>query len=153
MSGFALKFVVTKNGELVKEATLSQEVIKIGRMASSHLQIDDEGVSKMHAVFEISGDGEAHIIDLGSDSGTQVNGKKVNIPAFLVKIGDVVEVRERSRKIQLIQDSLDAVVRRGVPQWLDLEKDNLKGVVKSLPVREDLTMPMQEQLVVELYSK
>ncbi len=68
-------------------------------------------------------------------------------------MGDVVEVRERSRKIQLIQDSLDAVVRRGVPQWLDLEKDNLKGVIKSLPVREDLTMPMQEQLVVELYSK
>jgi small subunit ribosomal protein S4 len=82
-----------------------------------------------------------------------VNGKKVNIPSLLVRVGDVVEVRERSRKIQLIQDSLDAVVRRGVPQWLDLEKDNLKGVIKSLPVREDLTMPMQEQLVVELYSK
>jgi small subunit ribosomal protein S4 len=82
-----------------------------------------------------------------------VNGKKVNIPSLLVRIGDVVEVRERSRKIQLIQDSLDAVVRRGVPQWLDLEKDHLKGVIKSLPVREDLTMPMQEQLVVELYSK
>jgi small subunit ribosomal protein S4 len=83
----------------------------------------------------------------------QVNGRKVNIPSFQVKIGDAVEVRERSKKIQMIQDSLDAVVRRGVPQWLDLEKDNLKGVVKSLPVREDLTMPMQEQLVVELYSK
>jgi small subunit ribosomal protein S4 len=82
-----------------------------------------------------------------------VNGRKVNIPSFLVRIGDAIEVRERSRKIQLIQDSLDAVVRRGVPQWLDLEKENLKGVVKSLPVREDLTMPMQEQLVVELYSK
>jgi small subunit ribosomal protein S4 len=64
-----------------------------------------------------------------------------------------VEVRERSRTMQLIQDSMDAVVRRGVPQWLDLEKENLKGMVKNLPVREDLTMPMQEQLVVELYSK
>jgi small subunit ribosomal protein S4 len=82
-----------------------------------------------------------------------VNGRKVNIPSFQVKVGDAVEVRERSKKIQLLQDSLDAVVRRGIPQWLDLEKDNLKGVVKSLPVREDLTMPMQEQLVVELYSK
>jgi small subunit ribosomal protein S4 len=82
-----------------------------------------------------------------------VNGRKVNIPSFQVKVGDAVEVRERSRKIQLIQDSLDAVVRRGIPQWLDLEKDNLKGMIKSLPVREDLTMPMQEQLVVELYSK
>jgi small subunit ribosomal protein S4 len=82
-----------------------------------------------------------------------INGKKVNIPSFEVKVGDSVEVRERSRKMQLIQDSMDAVVRRGVPQWLDLEKDNLKGMVKNLPVREDLTMPMQEQLVVELYSK
>lgn len=82
-----------------------------------------------------------------------VNGRSVSIPSFLVKVGDVIELRERSRKIQIIQDSLDAVVRRGVPQWLDLDKENLKGVVKSLPVREDLTMPMQEQLVVELYSK
>jgi small subunit ribosomal protein S4 len=82
-----------------------------------------------------------------------VNGRKVSIPSFQVRIGDSVEVRERSKKIQLIQDSLDAVVRRGVPPWLDLEKENLKGTVKGLPVRDDLTMPMQEQLVVELYSK
>lgn len=82
-----------------------------------------------------------------------VNGKKVNIPSFLVKIGDVVEVRDKSHKIQAIGDALDAVVRRGVPQWLDLEKDNKKGVVKGFPVREDLTMPMQEQFIVELYSK
>ncbi len=82
-----------------------------------------------------------------------VNGKKVNIPSFLVKIGDVVEVRDKSHKIQAIDDALDAVVRRGVPQWLDLEKDNKKGVVKGFPVREDLTMPMQEQFIVELYSK
>jgi small subunit ribosomal protein S4 len=82
-----------------------------------------------------------------------INGKKVNIPSYPVKVGDAVEVRERSRKIQNIQDSLDAVVRRGIPAWLDLEKDNLKGIVKGMPVREDLTMPMQEQLVVELYSK
>ena len=82
-----------------------------------------------------------------------VNGKKVNIPSFLVKIGDVVEVRDKSQKIQAIGDALDAVVRRGVPQWLDLEKDNKKGIIKGFPVREDLTMPMQEQFIVELYSK
>jgi small subunit ribosomal protein S4 len=82
-----------------------------------------------------------------------VNGRSVSIPSFLVKIGDTVEVRERSKKMQLIQDALEAVVRRGIPSWLDLEKENLKGSVKGLPVREDLTMPMQEQLVVELYSK
>jgi small subunit ribosomal protein S4 len=82
-----------------------------------------------------------------------VNSKKVNIPSFLVKIGDVVEVRDKSQKMQAIGDALDAVVRRGIPPWLDLEKDNQKGVVKAFPVREDLTMPMQEQFIVELYSK
>lgn len=82
-----------------------------------------------------------------------VNGRKVNIPSFLVRTGDAIEVKEKSKKVQTINDSLDAVVRRGIPQWLDLEKDNFKGVVKAYPIREDLTMPMQEQLVVELYSK
>jgi len=82
-----------------------------------------------------------------------VNGRSVNIPSYIVKVGDCVEVREKSRKIQALSDSLDAVVRRGVPHWLELEKDNMKGTVKSFPVREDLTMPMQEQLIVELYSK
>ncbi|NNG01038.1 MAG: 30S ribosomal protein S4 [Desulfobacteraceae bacterium] len=82
-----------------------------------------------------------------------VNGRRVNIPSYLLKVGDVVEVREKSTKIQAINDSLDAVVRRGVPQWLDLEKDKFKGVVNNFPVREDLTTPMQEQLIVELYSK
>lgn len=82
-----------------------------------------------------------------------VNGKRVDIPSFLVKIGDTVEVREKSKKIQALQDSLDAVVRRGVPQWLDLEKDSMKGSIKAYPLRDELTMPMQEQLIVELYSK
>lgn len=82
-----------------------------------------------------------------------INGKKVNIPSYMIKIGDVVEVKEKSRKVQTIGDSLDAVVRRGIPQWLDLEKENFKGVIKGFPVRDDLTMPMQEQLIVELYSK
>ncbi len=82
-----------------------------------------------------------------------VNGKKVNIPSYLIKPGDVIHIREKSREIKAISDSLDAVVRRGIPPWLDLEKENLKGSVKALPAREDLTMPIQEQLIVELYSK
>ena len=82
-----------------------------------------------------------------------VNGKKVNIPSFLVKMGDSIEVKEKSKKITAISDSLEAVVRRGIPQWLELEKEKHKGVVTGFPVREDLTMPIQEQLVVELYSK
>jgi small subunit ribosomal protein S4 len=82
-----------------------------------------------------------------------INGKKVNIPSYLIKIGDVVEVREKSRKIQSLESALDAVVRRGIPQWLDLEKENMKGIVKGFPSREDITTPIQEQLIVELYSK
>ncbi len=82
-----------------------------------------------------------------------VNGSKVNIPSYVVKSGDVVEVKEKSRNIQAINDSLDTIVRRGVPQWLELDKDGFKGVVKSMPTREDITLPIQEQLIVELYSK
>ncbi|MCP4675754.1 MAG: AgmX/PglI C-terminal domain-containing protein [Deltaproteobacteria bacterium] len=78
MSGMAIKFEAYKNGELLKEETIAQNVIKIGRMSSSHLQIDDEGVSRMHAVIEVSDAGEANIIDLGSAEGTLVNGSKVN---------------------------------------------------------------------------
>jgi small subunit ribosomal protein S4 len=82
-----------------------------------------------------------------------VNGKTLNIPSALLAANDVVQVREKSRNVQAITDALDAVVRRGIPQWLELEKEELKGFVKGYPVREDLTMPIQEQLVVELYSK
>ncbi len=82
-----------------------------------------------------------------------VNGKKVNIPSYQVKKGDVIELREKSRKIQAISDSLDAIVRRGIPQWLEIDKDKFKGQVVGTPVREDITLPIQEQLIVELYSK
>lgn len=82
-----------------------------------------------------------------------VNGKKVNIPSYLVKVGDVIEIKEKSRSILPINEAIEAIVRRGVPQWLELDKDNFRGTVKAYPVREDLTMPMQEQLIVELYSK
>jgi len=82
-----------------------------------------------------------------------VNGKKVSIPSYLLSIGDVIELKERSRNVQAITDALAAVDRRGVPQWLELQKESYKGIVKSNPVREDLTTPMQEQLIVELYSK
>jgi len=82
-----------------------------------------------------------------------VNNRKVNIPSYRVEPGDVIEVIEKSRKVKQIQDAMETVVRRGVPGWVELEKENYKITLKALPNREDLTMPMQEQLVVELYSK
>jgi len=82
-----------------------------------------------------------------------VNGRKVDIPAYLVKPGDKVTLKEKSRKIGLILESMETVARRGVPSWLEMDKDNFSGQVLSLPTREELTMPIQEQLIVELYSK
>ena len=82
-----------------------------------------------------------------------INGKPLNIPSYLLKAGDEVSVKEGSRKITRIMGAIETVARRGVPHWLELDKDNFKASVKILPVREDLTMPVQEQLVVELYSK
>lgn len=82
-----------------------------------------------------------------------LNGRKVNIPSIQCRVGDVIELREKSRKVACINEALEAVVRRGLPQWLELNKDACKGVVKALPIREDITLPIQEQLVVELYSK
>jgi small subunit ribosomal protein S4 len=82
-----------------------------------------------------------------------LNAKKVNIPSCLIKVGDVIEVSEKSKKNQSIADSLDAVVRRGIPPWLELDKEQQKGTIKALPVREDIAMPIKEQLIVELYSK
>ena len=82
-----------------------------------------------------------------------INGKPVNIPSYLLKAGDEVSVKEGSRKITRVLEAMETVARRGVPQWLELDKENFKASIKILPVREDLTMPVQEQLVVELYSK
>jgi small subunit ribosomal protein S4 len=70
-----------------------------------------------------------------------------------MKAGDVIELREKSRKIASVNDALEAVVRRGIPQWLELQRDAFKGTLKGVPLREDITTPIQEQLIVELYSK
>jgi small subunit ribosomal protein S4 len=82
-----------------------------------------------------------------------VNQTRVNIPSYLVKPGDVIGLREKSKKVVRILEALEGVARRGVPQWLELDKEQLKGSVKGLPAREEITIPIQEKLIVELYSK
>ena len=82
-----------------------------------------------------------------------VNSKKVNIPSYQVKVGDVIEIKEGSRKVPPILEAMETVIRRGIPDWIELEKENSRGTLKALPNREDLTMPIQEQLIIELYSK
>lgn len=83
----------------------------------------------------------------------QVNGKKVSIPSFLVRPGDVISIRPKSMKVERIQTSFSAVDRRGVPPWLDINKQEMNAVVKYLPAREEIALPVREQLIVELYSK
>ncbi len=82
-----------------------------------------------------------------------INNKKVDIPSYVVKQNDVIEVAEKSKNITAIKDSIEAVVRRGVPGWLSFDKEGFKGTVVNMPEREDITLPIQEQLIVELYSK
>lgn len=80
-----------------------------------------------------------------------VNGRGVNIPSFLVKEGD--EVAVKNKELFSVKNALESVVRRGVPSWIELDKEAMKGVIRLLPVREDITMPIKEQLIVEYYSR
>ncbi len=82
-----------------------------------------------------------------------VNGKKVNIPSFQVRAGDVVAVRQGSQKNVTIQHAMEEVKGRGVPEWLQMQAEQFTGRVVSLPTREQINLPVQEQLIVELYSK
>ncbi len=82
-----------------------------------------------------------------------VNGRIVNIPSFQVNPGDKISVREKSRAQTRVITSLDAVERRGVPTWLELDKAAFTGTVKSMPVREEITLPITEQMIVEFYSR
>jgi small subunit ribosomal protein S4 len=83
----------------------------------------------------------------------QIDGKKVMTPSILVKPGAKISVRERSRKVNRITAALDALEGRSLPAWLEIDKDSFEGIVKQLPVREDITLPIDEQLIVELYSR
>ena len=82
-----------------------------------------------------------------------INGKKVNIPSYQVRVGDVISLKEKHQKNELITDNLEGAVRRGLPSWLELDQSKFQGTVKALPNRDEITMPIQEQLIVELYSK
>jgi small subunit ribosomal protein S4 len=82
-----------------------------------------------------------------------VNDAKVNLPSFLVRTGDVIQVTEKGRKLAMVLDAMEAVARRGTPAWLEFNKDEAKGRVVMFPEREEITMPIQEHLIVELYSK
>ena len=82
-----------------------------------------------------------------------VNGKQVNIPSYLIKAGDVIEIREKSKSLQRYKDILEVTAGRLTPEWVDVDKEAFKGTVKNLPTREMIDVPVDEMLIVELYSK
>ena len=82
-----------------------------------------------------------------------VNGKCVNIPSYLVKAGDVIEVKEKAKSSQRYKDALEVTAGRLVPAWLDVDQENLRGTVKEMPSRDEIDDPVNEMLIVELYSK
>jgi small subunit ribosomal protein S4 len=83
----------------------------------------------------------------------RVNGRKTNIPSFLVKQGDVVEPREKSRQLEVLRSGMQRHGQRQIPEWVHVDPENMRGVVQALPKRDDITLSFQEQLIVELYSK
>ena len=82
-----------------------------------------------------------------------VNGKPVQIPSYLVKAGDVIEIREKKKGLQRVKDIVEVTGGRVVPEWMDVDLENLKGTVKEMPTREQIDVPVDEMLIVELYSK
>ncbi len=82
-----------------------------------------------------------------------VNGKQVNIPSYLIKAGDVIEIKEKAKSMQRYKDILEVTAGRLVPDWMDVDMENFKGTIKNLPTREMIDVPVNEMLIVELYSK
>ncbi len=82
-----------------------------------------------------------------------INGKRVNIPSYLVKAGDEVRVRDKSKELEVFKRAMERIEQRGISPWMLLEKEAMKGTIVHLPTREDITVPINEQLIVELYSK
>ena len=82
-----------------------------------------------------------------------VNGRRATVPSLLVRPGTRITLAESSRQIARVTGALEALERRSVPSWLEIDKDNFEGTVKALPVRDEITLPIQEQLIVELYSR
>ncbi|MCZ6833312.1 MAG: 30S ribosomal protein S4 [Acidobacteria bacterium] len=95
----------------------------------------------------------AHARQMVANGNITVNGRKVDIPSYLVQMGDEVAVREKSRTNEFIRLSIETAMGRGVPAWLELNAEAFKGRVLNLPTREEILLPISEQLIVELYSK
>ena len=119
--------------------------------------LTDDEVKKLAAIIAdsqmVEGDLRREIRQIVDHKHILVNGKCVNIPSYLVKAGDVIEVKEKAKSAQRYKDVLEVTSGRLIPAWLDVDQENLKGVVKELPTRDEIDVPVNEMLIVELYSK
>ena len=141
------KIIILEN----KRFKIDKPKLTIGRGKDSDIVLNDDKVSRLHGIIHSSGN-DIFYEDLDSSNGSFINNKPIT-GKRKIKVGDIIQVREKSQKKTAVTDALETVVRRGVPSWMEIDKDAFKGTLKALPNREDLTMPIQEQLIVELYSK
>lgn len=131
----------------VKEANRSKELT--GTALLKHLEMRLDNV--VYALGYANSRREAR--QLVKHNHFLLNGKRSNIPSIVVKKGDVVEVTEASRQVVKVQAAIQSVARRSVPSWLEADHANFKGVVKDSPVRDDITLPVEENMIVEYYSR
>ena len=131
---------------------LRDGVVRVGRSADNDVVLGDEpAASRYHAELTVAGNVWT-VRDCESRNGTYLNGERV-ASEVKVKVGDVVSVREKNADYTLFKLVLDATSGRAVPEWLTVEKDNLRGSVAAIPTREQIDTPVAERLIVELYSK
>ena len=125
-----------------------EQAVKDGKVDEEGYKIDMDGkrTSKQPVVFKAD-------LDRLFNEFVTVNGKQVNIPSYLVKAGDVIEIKEKNKNIQRMKDIVEVTGGRLVPDWLEVDAEKLQGTVKELPSREQIDVPVDEMLIVELYSK
>lgn len=131
----------------VKEANRSKELTGTALLRSLEMRLD----SVVYALGYANSRREAR--QLVKHNHFLLNGKRANIPSIIVEKGDVVEVTESSRQVVKVQSAMQAVARRSVPTWLEADHANFKGVVKDSPVREDIALQVEENMIVEYYSR
>jgi len=131
----------------VKEATRSKELTGTAMLKSLEMRLDNV----VYALGYANSRREAR--QLVKHNHFLLNGERANIPSIIVKKGDVIQVTEASKEVVKIQSAMQAVARRSVPSWLEADHANFKGVVKDSPVRDDIALQVEENMIVEYYSR
>ncbi|MBK9323410.1 MAG: 30S ribosomal protein S4 [Bdellovibrionaceae bacterium] len=131
----------------VKEANRSKELTGTALLKSLEMRLDNVVYSLGYA------NSRREARQLVKHNHFLLNGKRANIPSIVVEKGDVIQVTEASKQVVKIQSAIQAVARRSVPSWLEADHANFKGVVKDSPVRDDITLPVEENMIVEYYSR